>query len=204
MNRSSAPPEIWRPPIRGTFVQTDRATHEAWAKLSVKKPIAAGVMHYLAAAVGPQNAVVVPQRTIAKIIGVSDRSVRNAIGDLVAGGWIQAVKIGAGRECACVLNSRVAWSDKRDNLRLAQFSAEVIADFDDQPAASLAHQEPLHVLPSIFPDEAQLPSGPGFPPQSQSFLEGMIPDLPLCGRMTRTMSREVGGASEPGYDAEKS
>lgn len=177
MTGISAPPDIGRPPLRGTFVQTDRATHEAWAKFSIKRPAASAVLHYLAANVGYHNAVIIPQKTVAKALGISDRTVRRAVEDLSDGNWIQVVKLGAGRECAYVLNDRVAWADKRDNLRLSRFSAEVIADADDQSDLTLS-DTPLHRLPAMFSDEAQLPSGEGLPPVSQPFLEGMEPDLP--------------------------
>ena len=121
-----APATDIRPPVRGTFVQTDRATHEAWARLTARRPAASAVLHLLSGNIGHQNAVVVSQKTIAKILGFTDRTIRSAISELEAGQWLQVVRIGAGRECAYVLNDKVAWADKRDNLRLSRFSAEVI------------------------------------------------------------------------------
>lgn len=175
---TSAPPEIQRHvQSKGHFVQTDRATHEAWAKLAVKKPSASAVLHYLAANVGQHNAVIMSQKFIAKALGVTDRTVRNAISDLVGGNWVQVVRIGAGREAAYVLNSRAVWADKRDNLRYSRFSAEVIADAEDQPAATL-DGPPLHQIPVIFDGERQLPTGEGLPPPSQPFLPDMEADLP--------------------------
>lgn len=181
MTHSSAPPDIGRPLLRGTFVQTDRATHEAWAKFSIKRPAASAVLHYLTANVGHHNAVVIPQKTMAKALGVSDRTVRRAVEDLAEGNWVQIVRIGAGRECAYVLNDRVAWADKRENLRLSRFSAEIVADAEDQSEHTLYGPE-LHQLPDMFPDEAQLPSGEGLPPISQPFFDGMEPALPATGR----------------------
>lgn len=172
-----SPPTDIRRQHKGHFVQTDRATHEAWARFTVKRPTAAGVLHLLTANVGHQNAVVISQKVIAKALGVSDRTIIRAIADLEAGNWLQVIKLGAGRECAYVLNDRVAWADKRDNLRLSRFSAEVIADADDQSALTLS-DTPLHSLPTLFSDEAQLPSGEGLPPVSQPFFEGMEPNLP--------------------------
>ena len=176
MTRMSPPTDMRREP-RGTFVQTDRASHEAWARLSVQRPAASAILHLLAASVGNGNAVVVSQKIIAKIIGVTDRTVRSAIADLEAGNWLQVVKIGAGRECAYVLNDRVVWADKRDNLRMSRFSAEVIADAKDQSEVTLSG-EALRRLPRLHQGEDQLPGGPGLPPVSQPFLGGMEPDLP--------------------------
>lgn len=179
MKHISAPPEIQRT-SRGTFVQTDRASHEAWAHLTANKPTASAVLHLLTASVGNQNAVVTSQKTIAKILGKTDRTVRTAIAELEAGNWLQVIRIGAGRECAYVLNDRVAWTDKRENLRLSRFSAEVIADASDQSEASLSIS-PLMRLPRL--GETQLPSGAGLPPVSQGFLDGMEPALPAISRI---------------------
>lgn len=176
MTRMSPPTDMRRDP-RGTFVQTDRASHEAWARLSVRRPAASAILHLLAASVGNGNAVVVSQKTIAKAVGISDRTVIRAIADLEEGKWLQVVKIGAGRECAYVLNDRVVWADKRDNLRLSRFSAEVIADAEDQTEATLLGED-LRQLPRLYPGEEQLPGGLGLPPISQPFLDGMEPALP--------------------------
>lgn len=166
---------------KGSFVQTDRATHELWGRFCISKPRAAAVLHYLVGNIGRHNAVIVPQATVAKALGVSDRTVMRAIADLEAGQWLQVVKIGAGRENAYVLNDRVAWADKRENLRLSRFSAQVIADADDQSEHTLEGPD-LHRLPDLYPGEAQLPSGEGLPPVSQPFFEGMEPDLPATGK----------------------
>lgn len=181
MTQVSPPTDIGKQPVRGTFVQTERAVHELWAKFAVKKPVASGVLHYLAANVGRHNAVIVSQKVIAAALGVSDRTIIRAIADLEQGQWVQVVKLGAGRERAYVLNDRVVWADKRDNLRLSRFSAEVIAEADIQSAATLA-DTPLHRLPDMLPGEMQLPSGDGLPPISQPFLGGMEPELPATQR----------------------
>ena len=173
----SPPTDIRRQKVNH-FVQTDRATHEEWARLTAKRPAASAVLHLLAGSVGNQNAVVISQKTIAKALGISDRTVIRAIADLEAGRWLQVVKIGAGRECAYVLNDRVAWADKRDNLRLSRFSAEVIADANDQSELTISDSD-LRKLPRF--GEAQLPSGDGLPPVSQPFFEGLEPDLPETG-----------------------
>lgn len=178
MTRMSPPTDIRRPP-RGTFVQTDRSSHEAWAQLTARKPTASAVLHLLSASVGNQNAVVISQKTMSKILGVTDRTIRNAISELEAGNWLQVVRIGAGRESAYILNDRVVWADKRDNLRLSRFSAEVIVDADDQSEGTLAN-DALRTLPRT--GEAQLPSGNGLPPVSQPFFEGMEPDLPATDK----------------------
>lgn len=174
------PPAIGTPAKNepGKWVQTERKAHEAWAELIGRKPRAAALLHHLVAQMGHQNAVVVSQKILAKLMGCSLRTVQYAVADLEAERWIQIVKMnGPGTVAAYVVNDRVAFQGKRENMRFSLFSAAVIADADDQDAATLAHSD-LRRIPSLFPGERQLPSGPGEDPPSQPSIEGMEPDLP--------------------------
>lgn len=176
---NSAPPEIGAPaePRAGAWVQTDRNAHEAWARLIMRKPRAATLLHILVAQMGHQNAVVVSQKTLAKMMGVTDRTIRTAVTDLVAEHWVQVVQLnGPGTVSAYVVNDRVAWGQPRDQLRLSVFSATVVADAEDQP--DLLESDGLRRIPSLFPGERQLPTGPGAEPPSQPSIPGMEPDLP--------------------------
>jgi hypothetical protein len=165
-------------------VQTERAAHEAWAGLIAKKPRAAMLLHHFVALMGEKNAVVISQKTLGKMLNVTDRTVRSAIGDLVAGRWISVVKLnGPGTVSAYVVNDRVAWGERRDKLPLSVFSAVVVADLSDQDEALLGHGE-LRRIPSLYPGELQLPSGPGAEPPSQPNLGGLEPDLPHIDRET--------------------
>lgn len=179
MKRISAPEELGVPVQHkpGQWVQTERRAHEAWANLIARKPRAAELLHHLVAQMGHQNAVVVPQGVLAKLMGRSLDTVQRAVRDLVAERWIQVVRIGKGKEAAYVVNDRVAWGQPRDQLRLSVFSATVIADLADQDTASLDHVD-LRRIPALFPGERQLPMGDGEPPPSQPSLDGLEPDLP--------------------------
>lgn len=161
----------------GQWVQTERKAHEAWAQLISRKPRAAEALHYLVAHMGSQNAVVMPQKVLATLMGRSVDTVQRAIRDLAAERWIQVVRIGKGKEAAYVINDQVAWGQPRDQLRLSAFSATVIADAEDQDALTLDHAS-LRRLPTLYPGEQQLPSGEGLPPPSQPNLDGMEPNLP--------------------------
>lgn len=130
---------------------------------------------------GPQNAVIVPQKVLAQMLGVTDRTIRTAIADLAAERWIQVVRIGKGKEAAYVINDQVAWGQSRDQLRLSAFSATVIADAEDQDGLTI-DGTPLRRLPTLYPSERQLPSGHGLEPPSQPFLDGMEPDMPATER----------------------
>lgn len=171
-------------PPRGTWVQTERAAHEAWATLIDQSPQAAKIMHILTARIEDHNAVVVSQDTLAKLAKASRRTVQRALTVLRDGNWIDIRQIGPnGTVNAYVINDRVAWADRRDNLRLSIFSATVIADAEEQPDRDQLNSLPsLHRLPALFDGEAQLPSGTGLPPISQPFFDGLEPDLPATGR----------------------
>lgn len=180
MTQMTAPPDKLGAPARnkpGTWVQTERKAHEAWAGLIARKPRAAMLLHHLVAQMGHQNAVVISQKTLAKLLGVNERTVRRAVADLVEERWIQVVRLGRGKEAAYVVNDRVAWGQPRDQLRLSVFSAAVVADFDDQDEALLGHGD-LRRIPTLYPGEQQLPTGPGEEPPSQPALDGLEPDLP--------------------------
>lgn len=72
---------------------------------------------------GHQNAVVIPQVVLAKLMGCSVDTVQRAVRDLVAEKWISVVRLGRGKEAAYMVNDRVAWGQSRDQLRLSVFSA---------------------------------------------------------------------------------
>lgn len=136
------------------------------------------LLHHLVAQMGHQNAVVVSQKTLSKLIGRSLRTVQYAVKDLVAERWISVVKLnGPGTVSAYVVNDRVAWGQPRDQLRLSVFSAAVVVDHDDQDESLLGHGD-LRRIPTLYPGEQQLPTGPGEEPPSQPGIPGMEPDLP--------------------------
>lgn len=162
----------------GQWVQTERKAHEAWANLISRKPSAAMLLHHLVAQMGHQNAVVVPQKVLAKLMGRSIDTVQRALRDLEAERWIQVVKMnGPGTVAAYVVNDRVAFQGRRENMRFSLFSATVVADAEDQDPLTLEHSD-LRRIPTLFPGERQLPAGPGEDPPSQPSIPGMEPDLP--------------------------
>lgn len=164
----------------GSWVQTDRAAHEAWGRLSIQSPKAGALLHVLAAQVGDHNAVVISQRVLAKILGCHVNTVATAVKTLVAGNWLEVRQIGPSSTVnAYVLNDRVAWATSREGLRHSLFSAAVVVSEEEQPdRAEIGTQPPLRRLPRLFPGERQLPTGPGEDPPSQPFLDSLEPDLP--------------------------
>ncbi len=166
---------------RGTWVQTDRAAHEAWAKLS-KIPSASAVMHILCANVGKYNSVVISQAELARLCDISIRSVKNAIAILKKNNWLEVRQLGSTSSVnAYIINDRVAWHGSRDGVRRSLFTATIVAVEDEQPDQDqLENQPPLRKLPKI--GERQLPTGPGLDPPSEPALPGMEPSLPEAGQ----------------------
>lgn len=167
-----------------TWVQTERASHEAWAQLIGVAPMAARLAHTLVAHMGDGNAVVASQGTLGELMArsgerpVHRNTVRKAIQKLESERWIEVVQIGGkGGALAYIVNDRVAWGQARERLRYSRFSAQVLVSESEQ-AQAIENREPLRQIPTIMRGEQQIPSGePGDPP-SQGLLEGTEPDLP--------------------------
>ncbi len=164
----------------GKWVQTERAAHEAWAALMRESPNAAMLMHLLVARVGEHNAVVVSQKTMAKLMGRHVNTVKTALKTLRDRNWIEVRQVGErGTVNAYIINDRVAWTGKRDGIRYSLFSANVVLSDDEQPdREALGHQEPLRKVPSLYRGEHQLPAGDGLPPPAEPSLPGFEPELP--------------------------
>jgi len=161
---------------RATWVQTERAAHEAWAQLVRTNQRAAALLHVLVANMDQQAAVVASRATLAKLVGYSEATVKRAVADLRTDRWIEVVQLGGkGGVNAYVVNSRVAWADSRERLPTATFTARVLATRDEQDQIDTSE---LRRIPTLYPGERQLPSGPGEGPPSQPSIPGMEPDLP--------------------------
>lgn len=142
---------------RGAWVQTERRGHEAWATLAVRSPRAAALMHIFVSRMGDRNAVVIPQKLLAKMLNSHERTVQRAIADLAHDKWIQVVRLnGPGTVCAYVVNDRVAWGQPRDELCLSTFSATVVADICEQTDTALEMGE-LRKIPMLYAGQRQLP-----------------------------------------------
>lgn len=162
---------------RARWVQTEASSHEAWARLTLSHPKAAALMHLLCSRMDrTTNAVACSHKILAKMMGCSDRSVRTYLKQLEEDKWVQVVSLGKGATNAYVVNSTVAWSQNRDNLQYAQFTAQVIADAEDQAPEVL--QADIRKIPTLFDGEEQMPTDNHGEPPSQRILQGLEPDLP--------------------------
>lgn len=174
----SPPVKLGNPVASGprTWVQTERAAHEAWGRLTLRSPRAAAVMHELIANMGHQNAVVISQKSLAKLLRCSTDTVQRAVKELEKERWIDVVRLnGPGTVAAYVVNSSVAWGEKRENMRFSTFHATVVADVEDQPEGALDRTD-LRRVPMIIPPEEAFPVGEG-EPGAQIALPGMEPTL---------------------------
>lgn len=164
----------------GSWVQTDRKTHELWAQLSVQSPKAGALLHLLAARVGEHNAVVMSHAIMADLLGCSRDTIKRALAELRARNWLEVRQLtSTGTANAYVLNDRVAWTQARDGLRYSLFSAAVVVSADVQPDRDeLGDQPPLRKLPRMLEGERQVAAGEGLPPPSEPSLPGLEVDLP--------------------------
>lgn len=167
-----------QPTQRGTWVQTERAGHEAWAALTAQAPRASQLMHLIVQNMDKSGALIASQSTLAKKMNTSIATTKRAISVLVKHNWIQTISVGGqrGGTLAYVVNSRIAWADKRENLQYALFNARVLISTEDQ--ADLGNEK-LKQFPTMNNGEIQLPSGPGMEPPAQETLDGVdLPDMP--------------------------
>ena len=164
---------------KGTWVQTERKAHEAWAKLGGTHPRSAQLMHFLVANMDKQGALVISQKTLASMMECSVDTVKRALNPLKKDNWIEVVRIGSskGGANAYIVNRRVAWADKRENQRYAIFDARIVVSSSEQEEL-IENQEKLKKLPTMGFSEIQLPSGDGEDPPSQQILPEMLPDIP--------------------------
>ena len=164
----------------GTWLQTGRAAHEQWARLSIDNPRASSLLHVILANMGRHNALVVSQKTLARLAKCSRATLQRSLEVLRDGNWVEMRQIGqTGTANAYIVNDRVAWSGSRDGIRYSLFSAAIIVSDAEQPdQEELGAQPPLQHIPSLTVGERQLPTGPGLPPPSSPSLPGMELDLP--------------------------
>lgn len=172
------PQKYHQPANRGTWVQTERAGHEAWAELIKKHPKAAQLLHVLVAHMDEKAALVASHKLLAELCDVSIMTIRRALAVLVEQCFIQTVRVGSerGGVLAYIINSRIAWADSRDNLKYAAFSATVMITSSEQTAS--LEGPALKPAPIMAPGDLQSPNGPGLPPPAQETIPGMLPDIP--------------------------
>lgn len=134
----------------GGWLQVEKKTLRSITELSVKYPVAAGMLHLLASKMNRTNAVVMSKKAIAEELGVVERSVERAVTVLREGRWVQIVKVGT--QNAYIINSRVYWQGERGK-RFANFYAAVSVTESEQEKGAVDDSTPLHQIPVAAPDE---------------------------------------------------
>jgi uncharacterized protein YgbK (DUF1537 family) len=103
----------------------------------------------MVARMGNGNALVISQKTLAALMGCHERTIRRSVSELIEENWIQAIQIGqAGSVNAYVINSAVAWGQRRDELHTATFTATVVASAEEQKY-SMNHRD-LKKVPLVY------------------------------------------------------
>lgn len=159
-------PETHKPDLGG-WLQVEKKTLRAITQLTVKHPVAAGMLHLLASKMSRTNAVVLSHKAIAEELGVVERSVKRALVILREGNWVEVLKVGTTN--AYRINSRVYWQGERGK-RFASFYAAVSVREDEQDPGVVDNHEPLHQIPVAAPDERVLVGNEPLDPPDQQEL----------------------------------
>ncbi|WP_321940075.1 replication/maintenance protein RepL [Paraburkholderia sp. J8-2] len=152
----------------GGWLQVEKQTLRAITALSIKHPVAAGMLHLLASKMNRTNAVVISKRAIADELGVTERSVERAVVVLKDGKWVQVAK--AGTQNVYIMNSRVYWQGAR-GARFANFYAAVTLTEKDQAAGEVDDKSELRQIPVAGDGERYLVGNEQLPPPDQQEME---------------------------------
>jgi Fe2+ or Zn2+ uptake regulation protein len=159
-------------PKKQTFVQMERSALAAMGELIRRSPTAARVLSLLCSMMDKANAVAISHQLLADRTGCSLATIKRSLQILLDDNWVEVWRIGkSGTVNAYVVNSRVAWADKRDNREHAIFAAQIVVDRADTPE-NQQRQTPLRKIPIIFPPEMALVTG-AWPNGAQTQLPGM-------------------------------
>ena len=136
------------PPKNISFVQWEKSSMAAFRSLVAKSPAAAQVLTLITERMDITNALIISQKTMSELCGISRPTVARSIGLLKKLNWIQTVRIGSSTAYVC--NQSVFWQQARDKRFYADFNARVIASADEQDSNIDELQKPveLHKLPS--------------------------------------------------------
>jgi len=115
--------------------------------------------------------VVISNKAIEELLGVSRSTAMRALRTLKEGQWVQRIRVGGAN--ALAINKSVAWVGPRGNIQHAVFQATVIASRSEQDAATLEGRKPKE-LPAVRVGEMPLQIGELTPP-GQEIIPGFEP-----------------------------
>lgn len=149
--------KLKRGAVNQGFVQVSRKYLDELDQLAFHSPAARKLLTSLVKAMNKQNAVMVSQESLVKLTGLSKPTVKRAVALLREQNWIEIVKVGTANVYR--VNSGVFWTARADG-RWASFSAEVIANFEEQDKVTKATPTPkLRHIPYVQPDEDVVVAG---------------------------------------------
>lgn len=137
---------------------------------------------------GSGGVVVASNKTLQSLLGISESTVKRALRTLIAGHWVQRMRIAGAH--ALAINRAVAWVGPRGDLSHAVFGATVIASREEQDAIALDPGE-LRQIPMAHPSELVLPHGVEPPPPSQPGLVGVEPAVARTRAVDDAADREA-------------
>lgn len=154
------------------WLQVDKKVHQKMWQFGLKHPSALSVLHFLTSRLHRgTNGVVMSYAAMAAAMGISDRTVKNAIIALSDARFIQILK--SGKSNVYIINSQVAWQGNR-GARFAAFNAEIVVAESEQnfPVDTLIEQgKQLLNVPQLFEGERYLVGNEEVPPPDQQELE---------------------------------
>jgi len=115
--------------------------------------------------------VVISNKSIEELLGVSRSTAMRALRTLKSGNWVERIRVGGAN--ALAINKSVAWVGPRGDLKHAVFQATVIASRSEQDAATLEGRMPKE-LPAVRAGEIPLQVGNLTPP-GQEIIPGFEP-----------------------------
>lgn len=121
---------------------------------------------------GSDGVVVVSNKGLQQMLDMSESTVARALRQLIAGNWVQRMKVGGAH--ALAVNKAVAWVGPRGNMDKAVFSATVIAVRSEQDEKALATTK-LKQVPMTHEGEHVIAIGDEPDPPAQHLLEGLEP-----------------------------
>jgi hypothetical protein len=149
--------KLKRGAVNQGFVQVSRKYLDELDELAFRSPAARKLLTSLVKAMNKQNAVMVSQESLVKLTALSKPTVKRAVALLREQNWIEVVKVGTANVYR--VNSGVFWTARADG-RWTSFSAEVIANFDEQDEVTKATPTPkLRHIPYVQADEDVIVSG---------------------------------------------
>jgi DNA-binding transcriptional regulator YhcF (GntR family) len=118
---------------RQGWLQSDKAAHDFMWKVGMRNATALPLLHYMVAHIRRgSGGVVVSATTLSKELGVTVRTIQNAVAILKKCNFIQVLK--SGNTNVYVINSQIAWQGKR-GARHATFNATIKVHEDEQEAS---------------------------------------------------------------------